>query len=47
MPVPLEQLARASAPAPLTDAVRLSHFPGLVPDPRGCRGRRYPLSVYW
>jgi predicted transposase YbfD/YdcC len=45
MPVPLEQLARASAPAPLADAVRLSGFLGLVPDPRGCRGRRYPLSA--
>ncbi|MFC8278284.1 ISAs1 family transposase [Streptomyces sp. NPDC057271] len=45
MPAPLEQLARASAPAPLTDAVRLSGFLDLVPDPRGCRGRRYPLSA--
>ncbi|MBB5109935.1 putative transposase YbfD/YdcC, partial [Streptomyces spectabilis] len=45
MPAPLEQLAWASAPAPLTDAVRLSSFPGLVPAPRGCRGRRYPLSA--
>ncbi|MFG2840886.1 ISAs1 family transposase [Streptomyces zaomyceticus] len=45
MPAPLEQLARASAPAPLADAVRLSGFLDLVPDPRGCRGRRYPLSA--
>ncbi|WP_234341920.1 transposase family protein [Streptomyces sp. NRRL F-4707] len=42
MPAPLEQLARASAPAPLTDAVRLSGFLDLVPDPRGCR---YLLSA--
>ncbi|MGX4695348.1 ISAs1 family transposase [Streptomyces sp. JNUCC 63] len=45
MPAGLGQLARASAPAPLADAVRLSGFLGLVPDPRGVRGRRYPLSA--
>ncbi|MFD5514013.1 transposase family protein, partial [Streptomyces sp. NPDC127051] len=45
MPALLEQLARASAPAPLADAVRLSGFLDLVPDPRDCRGRRYRLSA--
>ncbi|MEU9547251.1 ISAs1 family transposase [Streptomyces mirabilis] len=45
MPAPLEQLARVSAPAPLRDAVRLSGFLSVVPDPRGCRGRRYRLSA--
>lgn len=32
-------------PAPLADAVALSSFPDLVPDPRGIRGRRYRLSA--
>lgn len=45
MPAPLEQLARTSAPAPLTDAVRPAGFLDLVPDPRGSRGRRYSLSA--
>lgn len=45
MPAGLGQLARASAPAPLADTVRLSGFLGLVPDPRGVRGRRYRLSA--
>jgi predicted transposase YbfD/YdcC len=45
MPAPLEQLARTSAPAPLADAVCLSGFLDLVPDPRGRRGRRYLLSA--
>ncbi|MFE1521629.1 transposase family protein [[Kitasatospora] papulosa] len=44
MPTALDQLARAFAPAPLTDAVALSGFLGLVPDGRGVRGRRYQLS---
>ncbi|MEV0639916.1 transposase family protein [Streptomyces sp. NPDC050619] len=37
--------ARAVAPTPLTDTLCLSESLGLVPDPRGCRGRRYPLSA--
>ncbi|MCA1224355.1 ISAs1 family transposase, partial [Streptomyces sp. 8L] len=45
MPASLEQLAQTSAPAPLADAVRLAGFLDLVPDPRGCRGRRYGLSA--
>jgi hypothetical protein len=45
MPAPLEQLVRTSAPAPLADAVCLSGFLDLVPDPRGRRGRRYLLSA--
>ncbi|MGW4984294.1 ISAs1 family transposase [Streptomyces mirabilis] len=45
MPAPLEQLARVSVPAPLRDAVRVSGFLSVVPDPRGCRGRRYRLSA--
>ncbi|MET8249398.1 ISAs1 family transposase [Streptomyces sp. NPDC005202] len=45
MPTVLDQLARTSAPAPLPDAVRLSGFLDLVPDPRGVRGRRYPLPA--
>ena len=44
MPTAMDRLDRASAPAPLTDAVALSGFLGLVPDPRGVRGRRYQLS---
>ncbi|KAB1972298.1 ISAs1 family transposase [Streptomyces triticiradicis] len=44
MSTALDQLARASAPAPLVDAVRLSGFLDLLPDPRGVRGRRYRLS---
>ncbi|MEW2496889.1 transposase family protein [Streptomyces nodosus] len=45
MPAALDQLTRASAPVPLTDAVALSGFLDLVPDPRGVRGRRYRLSA--
>ncbi|MDX2937959.1 ISAs1 family transposase [Streptomyces ipomoeae] len=40
----LDQLARVVGPAPLTDALCLSEFLDLVPDPRGLRGRRYLLS---
>lgn len=43
MPSALEQLARAEAAAPVADAVRLHHYLALVPDPRGRRGRLYPL----
>jgi hypothetical protein len=46
MPAALDQLARTSAPVPLADAVALSGFLDLVPDPRGVRGRRrYRLSA--
>lgn len=45
MPSGLDQLARLSAPAPLSDAVALSRFLDLMPDPRGLRGRRYLLSA--
>ncbi|MFB7115521.1 ISAs1 family transposase [Streptomyces sp. NPDC056190] len=45
IPAALDQLARASEPAPLSDAVGLSGFLDLVPDPRGVRGRRYPLPA--
>lgn len=45
MPSGLDQLARISAPAPLSDAVALSRFLDLMPDPRGLRGRRYLLSA--
>ncbi|MFD4955791.1 ISAs1 family transposase [Streptomyces sp. NPDC058451] len=45
MPAALDQLAQVSAPAPLADAVRLFGFLDLLPDPRGVRGRRYPLSA--
>jgi hypothetical protein len=41
----LDQLARLPAPAPLSDAVALSRFLDLMPDPRGLRGRRYLLSA--
>lgn len=41
----LGQLAQTSAPAPLTDAVCLSGFLDLVPDPRGVRGRRHRLTA--
>jgi hypothetical protein len=41
----LGQLAHVSAPAPLSDAVTLSRFLDLMPDPRGVRGRRYLLSA--
>ncbi|MFC5959737.1 ISAs1 family transposase [Streptomyces pratens] len=44
MPSALDRLAQASAPAPLADAARLSHFLERIPDPRGLRGRRYLLS---
>ncbi|MGW2519614.1 transposase family protein [Streptomyces sp. NPDC001617] len=39
----LDQLTRAEAAAPVADAVRLHHYLALVPDPRGRRGRLYPL----
>ncbi|WP_331449592.1 transposase family protein [Streptomyces prasinus] len=45
MPTALDELARASAPAPVTDAVRPSGFLDLSPDPRGVRGRRYRLPA--
>lgn len=45
MPRGLGQLAQVSAPAPLSDAVALSRFLELMPDPRGLRGRRYLLSA--
>ncbi|WP_229923032.1 transposase family protein, partial [Streptomyces griseocarneus] len=45
MPTALAQLGRAAAPVPLADAVALSGFLDLVPDPRGVRGRRYRLSA--
>ncbi|MEU0672054.1 ISAs1 family transposase [Streptomyces sp. NPDC006172] len=45
MPTALAQLGRTAAPAPLADAVALSGFLDLVPDPRGVRGRRYRLSA--
>ncbi|MFJ4617327.1 transposase family protein [Streptomyces sp. NPDC088812] len=45
MPTALDQLGRAAAPVPLADAVALSGFLDLVPDPRGVRGRRYRLSA--
>ncbi|AJP04923.1 transposase [Streptomyces cyaneogriseus subsp. noncyanogenus] len=43
MPAALGQLSPASAPAPLTDAVRLSGFLDFITDPRDVRGRRYRL----
>jgi hypothetical protein len=45
MPSVLDQLAQAVAPAPLTDALCLSEFLDLMPDPRGFRGRRYLWSA--
>lgn len=42
-PCVLDQLTRAEAAAPVADAVRLHHYLALVPDPRGRRGRLYPL----
>ncbi|WP_329295895.1 ISAs1 family transposase [Streptomyces sp. NBC_01455] len=45
MPTALNQLTQASAPVGLTDAVALFGFLGMVPDPRGVRGRRYQLSA--
>jgi hypothetical protein len=45
MPTVLAQLGRTVAPVPLADAVALSGFLDLVPDPRGVRGRRYRLSA--
>jgi predicted transposase YbfD/YdcC len=45
MPSALDQLAQATAPAPLTDALCLSQFLETMPDPRGLRGRRYLLSA--
>ncbi|MGM9470214.1 transposase family protein [Streptomyces murinus] len=45
MPTALAQLGRTAAPVPLADAVALSGFLDLVPDPRGVRGRRYRLSA--
>ncbi|GHE14700.1 ISAs1 family transposase [Streptomyces alanosinicus] len=43
MPCVLDQLTRTEAAAPVADAVRLHHYLALVPDPRGRRGRLYPL----
>ncbi|WP_245235386.1 transposase family protein [Streptomyces violaceorubidus] len=45
MPTALAQLGWTAAPVPLADAVALSGFLDLVPDPRGVRGRRYRLSA--
>ncbi|WP_236062117.1 transposase family protein [Actinacidiphila acididurans] len=41
----LAQLGRTAAPVPLADALALSGFLDLVPDPRGVRGRRYRPSA--
>ncbi|EST28281.1 hypothetical protein N566_22930 [Streptomycetaceae bacterium MP113-05] len=41
----LNQLAQLPGPAPLPDAVALSGFLDLMPDPRGLRARRYLLSA--
>ncbi|HEY0693924.1 MAG TPA: ISAs1 family transposase [Kribbella sp.] len=43
MPDGLEQLARTTSPQPLPDAVCLARFLAGLPDPRGRRGRRFPL----
>ncbi|WP_112471291.1 ISAs1 family transposase [Streptomyces triticisoli] len=43
MPHGLEQLARTTSPQPLPDAVCLARFLAGLPDPRGRRGRRFPL----
>ncbi|WP_385877470.1 transposase family protein [Streptomyces vulcanius] len=43
MPDGLEQLARTTSPQPLPDAVCLARFLSGLPDPRGRRGRRFPL----
>ncbi|MFI6704083.1 transposase family protein [Streptomyces sp. NPDC050509] len=45
VPTALDSRPGLPPPAPLTDAVALSGFLGLVPDPRGVRGRRYQLSA--
>ncbi|EKX63203.1 ISAs1 family transposase [Streptomyces ipomoeae] len=45
MPTALAQLGGTAGPVPLADAVALSDFLDLVPDPRGVRGRRYQLSA--
>ncbi|MEN3584062.1 transposase family protein [Streptomyces sp. ZYX-F-203] len=42
---PLGQLASISDPAPLLDAFDLRSFLGRVPDPRGRKGRIYPLDA--
>ncbi|MFE9890716.1 transposase family protein [Streptomyces scopuliridis] len=43
MPDGLGQLARTTSPQPLSDAVCLARFLAGLPDPRGRRGRRFPL----
>ncbi|MFM9442581.1 ISAs1 family transposase [Streptomyces acidiscabies] len=45
MPAVLAQLGQAAAPVPLADAVALTGFLYLVPDPRGVHGRRYRLPA--
>ncbi|MFE9453419.1 ISAs1 family transposase [Streptomyces sp. NPDC006739] len=45
LPAALEHLARVDGPAPVHDAARLLNFLELLPDPRGRRGRRYPLRA--
>ncbi|MGW1554645.1 ISAs1 family transposase [Streptomyces sp. NPDC002346] len=42
MPARLEHLPLQTAPITTEDAADLRRFIGLVPDPRGLRGRRYP-----
>ncbi|MFE2092896.1 transposase family protein [Streptomyces sp. NPDC002596] len=42
MPPRLEHLPLQTAPITTEDAADLRRFIGLVPDPRGLRGRRYP-----
>ncbi|MEU6523015.1 transposase family protein [Streptomyces sp. NPDC046924] len=39
----LEQLARTTSPQPLPDVVCPARFLSGLPDPRGRRGRRFPL----
>ncbi|GAA3482264.1 hypothetical protein [Streptomyces yanii] len=42
MPTRLEHPPLQTAPITTEDAADLRRFIGLVPDPRGLRGRRYP-----
>ncbi|MFE3707624.1 transposase family protein [Streptomyces scopuliridis] len=45
MPDGLGQLARTTSPQPLPDAVCLARFLAGLPDPRGRRGRCFPLAA--
>ncbi|MEU6496886.1 ISAs1 family transposase [Streptomyces sp. NPDC046984] len=45
MPSDLEELARIPSPQPLPDAACLVRFLAGLPDPRDCRGRRFPLTA--